>query len=236
MKKINICIIIILLFSGQASKAETSKTIDTIVDIALTEGLYLEEWQVVMKQKISAKQFEHILNKTKNSYFVTTKKDYHKILYIFEAKNRDERINYEFQAIVPHHHADLITFQIVYSGVKWDDSTHFNYIILTNNIQSELLIDFDKIFTCVKLRNNGIIDVGFLIENIWEKMKILHMFDQEDNVKQSVYEKEFYGYTPLWSNNIKVNDEEINFHMIIKNDEENKKQVIIGTPIIMNEY
>lgn len=220
----------------QPSTVETSTELATITNVALGEGFLLDEWQVVMIEKITEKEFDNITKRLQNSYLDTVVKDENKIKYIFEAKNSKDQINHYFQAIVPTGHANQITFQLVISGEEWNEVIHNYYNNLTNELQNELSLTFSKIFTCVKLNDNGIINDGFSDDEIWKKMKVIHRNEQIDNVEQSVYEKEVYGYNKLWNRTIIVENETVNFHMGIKNNDHNKKQVIIGTPIILNEY
>lgn len=235
MKKL-IVIMFVAVLLQQPVAVEANQPLNIIIDVFLDEGFTLDEWEVIMIDTISEKDFERLMTKSHNSYIVTVIKDKDKVKYIFDAKNPEKMINHSIQVIEPNHSDDIKTIQIVISGKEWNDSVQLYYNDLTKRLKSEYSSQFNRIFTCAKLNDNGIINVGFSYDEIWKKMKIVHKSEYFDNIQQSNYVKEVYGYTSLWHDEIEVQDEKINFQMAVKNDAQNKKQVIIGTPIILNEY
>jgi len=54
--------------------------------------------------------------------------------------------------------------------------------------------------------------------------------------QKSFYEKELNEYTPMSQQEILLKVELINVQLIDKNKKNDKKEVIIGTPVILNEY
>lgn len=229
-----ICLSIIL--QQQAHVEETDEDVEKIIDVATNEGLTVEEWEVVHMDTISQQRFEYITNILQSRYLDTVTEDENKIKYVFEAQNSEEMVHHYFQVIVPNNRQGEITLQTVISGSVWNESTADYYKDLTKTLQNDLLVGFDKTFTCVKLNNSGIINSGFSGDEIWQKMKVIHKSEYYDNVPQSNYSRELYGFTPLSNSELLVSGEKINFHMIMKDKVQNEKQVIIGTPIILNEY
>lgn len=237
MKRILLILMFIFTISHQPSHSSViNNDLSTILNEAITSEFEVEEWEVISIDKISKKDFENIKNTLQSSHLVTVKNDENKVKYIFEAKNQSKYVNYSFHAIIPKNQENEITFQTVISGVEWDDLVQNYYKQLTNNLQKKFSLNFNKLFTCAKLNDDGIINNGFSDDEIWKKMKVVHKSEQYDNIQQSIYGKEIYGYTPLLDGQITVQEEIINFHMITKNELQNKKQIIIGTPIILNEY
>lgn len=236
MKKLFIILSIILFLQEQPTTHQPGKELDVITTVFTEEGFTVEEWDIIMINKMSRKKFNKIKNKLQNSYLGTVIKEESKLIYISESKNTDDKLRYTTQIIIPENQNDEITFQIVVSGKEWDSFAENYYNNMTKHLKNEFSLKFNKIFTCVKLTDNGIIDNGYSYDEIWQKMNVVHKNEHYDNVKQSNYEKEVYGYTPMWNSKVIVQDEPINFHMILKNNKQNNKTVIIGTPIILNEY
>jgi len=54
--------------------------------------------------------------------------------------------------------------------------------------------------------------------------------------QKNFYEKELNEYTPMSQQEVLLKVELINVQLIDKNKKNDKKEVIIGTPVILNEY
>ena len=200
------------------------------------EGWELKEWQVVSINIISKNEFDNISNSLQNRYFLSISKGQNAVIYTFESKNKNDLINHSFQAVVPQNNSDRVTLKTVISGVEWNEKIYDYYSRLTRDLQSDYKIKFTRNFTCLKFDVGGIINSGSLFDEFWNKMKVVHKKEQYDNVQQSIYEKEIYGYSPLLGEEINVNNEKINFQIALKNVTANKTELIVGTPMIINEY
>lgn len=62
------------------------------------------------------------------------------------------------------------------------------------------------------------------------------MYIKLQEKQKSFYEKELNEYTPMSQQEILLKVELINVQLIDKNKKNDKKEVIIGTPVILNEY
>src|SRR5699024_9852355 len=120
---------------------------------------------------------------------------------------------------------EAITVQTIISAPEWNESVKTYYNSLSKALQHHYNLKFTRNFTCLKFDVSGIIDDGFSIDEFWQKLKVVHKKEQYDNVQQSTYEKEIYGYSQLWSNEIDIEQERINFQMAIKNNAANKKEI-----------
>ncbi|MEI3607771.1 YwmB family TATA-box binding protein [Pseudogracilibacillus sp. SE30717A] len=236
MKKIIFIVSISFLLNHTQFNHLQYNELSLLAEAGQNEGWDLKEWQAVAFLELTPQEYDNLSNKLQNSYLVTMEENENAVKYIFETNERDELITHSFYTVIPTKGEQNITVQAIFFGEEWDDMISDYYDSLIKALQKDYNIKFSKIFTCLKFEVSGIINNGFSIDEFWQKMNVVHRKEQYDNVQQSIYEKEVYGYSPLWSNTITVDNEPINFHMTIKNDEANKKQVIVGTPMILNEY
>jgi len=235
MRKYLFILSMIICLTEQPVQEPLNQELEILAEIGEDQGWELDEWQVVFINEISTRSFDKIINNLKNSHLITTQKDKYTVKYMIENQNDDEQISHFFQAIVPSN-ANKITLQTVISGQGWNDSIKENYLHLTKSLLHDNNISITKNFTCLKFNYSDIMNVGFSFDEFWKKMKVIHKKEQNDNVQHSAYKKEFYGFSRLLGDEFEINNEKINFQMTLKNDERNKKQVIIGTPMILNEY
>lgn len=236
VKKIIFLLYTFLLVSQSPMKELPNHELILLAQSGQEEGWELKDWQVVSINIISKNEFDNISNSLQNSYFVSISKDQNAVKYKFESKNKNDLINHSFQAVVPQNNSDRVTLKTVISGAEWNEKIYDYYSRLTRDLQSDYKIKFTRNFTCLKFDVGGIINSGSLFDEFWNKMKVVHKKEQYDNVQQSIYEKEIYGYSPLLGEEINVNNEKINFQIALKNVTANKTELIVGTPMIINEY
>jgi|GEM_PF-2608650 len=237
MKKLMLMSSFLFLFNVHPINEMTHDELALLAHAGLEQGWELDEWQVVMMNDMNIKDFDNITKRLQNSYFVSTFEDENAVIYSFESKNNNPYMNHSFEAVVPtQHNNETITLHLIISGNSWDEKASDYYTELTNRLKTDYNMQFARNFTCLKFQVSGIINIGLSIDEFWQKMKVVHTQEQYDNVQHSIYEKEIYGHSPLIGNDIEVNDEKINLQMALKDEPGNKKQVIVGTPMILNEY
>lgn len=228
---------VILFQTGTDRVVQNRVDLDSLQHAFTEEGFELDAWEVVFLETHTKKEWNKIQRGLMGSHDVTTvnKEMVQHDTYtpINEGVNS---LDYMIHAIIPKGNAGDVRLQIILSGDQWTESIQDQYIDLTNYLQMARGLVLDESYTCVKLNNNGIMNVGFSVNKGLEKLNVIHKVEQVDNVEQSVYEKNIYGYSPILTSEIKVDDTAMNFQLTVKNSTDDKKQVIIGTPIILNEY
>lgn len=229
-----ILLICLFLLSFQSSDTESDHSLELIAKAAEEENFQIKSWQVVMDEKITSRDFDKFMNNIDSSYNVTTVDEHHTLKYRIVPIHKDDKMDHHFHAVKLKD--DEITLQLVITSEFWDNQTMKRYNFLTKSLQNDYSVHFSRIFTCLKLRNNVIISDGSYYENVLKKLQITDLNVRYDNVQNSTYIAEFDGYTTLWDEKIVVNNEKINFQMMIKETTDDHIEIIIGTPIVLNEY
>lgn len=235
MKKV-ILLLTVFFISFQQPIKEDPQPIEFIAQVAEEENLNIKYWQVLMDEKIPRGEFDELMNILESNYSITTLKENNTIKYTMKETDKGIGMNHTFHAVIPSDNLEDVTLQLVIKGTHWDEQTKHRYKDLTKTLQYDYSIQFGRTFTCLKLVDNAIINDGSYDERILKKLNIKNLNEQYDNVHKSTYIAEYYGYTPLWDEKIVVNDEKINVQMVIKETENNHTEIIIGTPIVLNEY
>lgn len=235
VKKFIFLICTFILLSHSPIKEVTNQELTLLAQAGQEEGWDLKNWQVVSINDISKKEFDNISNMLQNSYFVSLSENENAVIYTFESKKTNELIEHSIQAIIKNS-GDHVRLQTIISGDEWNEKIYDYYSLLTKDLQMDYNIKFTRNFTCLKFNVSGIINNGSLFDEFWNKMKVVHRIEQYDNVQQSIYEKEFYSYSPSLGEEIIVNNEKINFQIALKKISDEKTEIIVGTPMILNEY
>lgn len=235
MRKV-ITIILLIFIPFQQPVLEEQNDVELIIQAAGKQGLELESWEVMMDQKLNRKKFEQILNKLKNNYNITINEEQDKLKYVIRGKKPEPFVDHFLIAIIPKSNQNDITLKLVIKGHYWNKSMKSNYDRLTKRLQFDYDINFGRIFTCLKFNDSVIIRDGLIYEKLQNQLQISHVFKHKDNLTNSTYVAEYYGYSSLFQEEILVGNDQINFQMVIKETAENDSQIIIGTPIVINEY
>src|SRR5699024_2162913 len=101
MKKLFLFISTVILLQ-QPSIDMVNTELELIAKAGEEEGWNLQEWQVIIIEKMPRENYDNITNMLQNSYLVTTQKDESKLKYTFESQIQDEHINHSLQALVDH--------------------------------------------------------------------------------------------------------------------------------------
>lgn len=239
MRGLWVILSIIILFQGGIEQPSYhSNDLNTLVENTKQEDLLLEEWEVVFLENLDTTSFEEIKLSLQDNHFVKKDENADVRKYIFEPKNKENDVTYQLILVDPVHSQGNKQLQLVLSGTSWDEDVKKQFEYMTNKLQRLYKLLLNSNYTCIKLVDSDIMNDGFSVNNLLENMQLLHKQEQQDNIEESSYEQIVYGFSPLLSNNLEIGTEidKINFQLTIRETTNNKKQVIIGTPVILNEY
>ena len=201
MRKLLILFFLFIL-PFQHSTPEDKIELELILEVAEQEGLELESWEITMDTKLNRKMFEQFLTKIENNFDYTIIHEQDKIKYLFREKNPETIFDHTFHAIIPNQAENDITLKLVIKGQKWNEKTKIDYARLTKRLQFDYDVHFGRNFTCLKFHDDVIIRDGLIYENLRKKLQISHLYEYEDNVNNSTYVSEYYGYSKLFRSEI----------------------------------
>lgn len=208
-----------------------------IHSILSKEDFSTDTWNVIFSEEISTQTASKLKQKMENSYLVTVHEDINRIKYKMNFKTSSKNsINYHLELIIPKHHHEKPTITAFIYGTSWDEKTLNVYNKIKANLLSAYFSERHNMFTCVKIPIDDIINRANFNKKINEIFKVKYKNVQFDKSQQNINKEIIYGYTNLWDRMIKVENEPMNIQIVIKEMKNRHSHMIVGTPILMNEY
>lgn len=230
MRKIMLCISVLILFLHPSEEKLSYGELQSIMQ--LTEGVdgELEAWELVLLDTISHEKYDEIMQRLKTEPAFTNIQSGENVSFSLKSDG------YIHSNIEIFKKGARYKVAIVITSDQWNEKIQQALETSWEVLQGVLFTQTTRLYTCVSYLDSGIMIDGIYTEKVQEFLQIIPVYEQHDNVQGTGYILDYYGYNPSWNSKITVNNQEINFQMAIKNYREHKKQIIIGTPAILNEY
>lgn len=223
----------VTMFLSASIGEEAEQDIHTLMQLMEELELPVTSWETVHLVKIPVTELQQLVPQLKEQYDIVKEVENGATIFMLYPKKTSAWIEHTLRIV---QHEGTSTLQFVFSGTEWNNEIETYYKTLTANLQNHNKFNNHEYSTCIKVEEDDIIINGLLNDEIWDKMKVVHKEEYTETLQHSNYEKEIIGYTPVFQQEITVNNDAINLQMIIKNTKKNKKELIIGTPVILNEY
>jgi len=233
MRKISVILLSLCIFFQMNVKATSEHDITLLMETIADFDIEVAEWEVTHIVKMSREEAKQILLHMEGEYVIVKEVKDQSTTYNGQPKNKLASIDQQIRIV---EQAGKSTLQMTLSSNQWNEQVEQYYKLLTTSLQNDVNLNEIRSYTCVKVSDSDIIINGLLNDEFWSKLKVVHKSEQKETLQHSLYEKEIIGYTPLFQQEMIVNNDAINMQMMIKNTRKNKKQLIIGTPVILNEY
>lgn len=107
--------------------------------------------------------------------------------------------------------------------------------ILNKKIVRNLPSKMDK-YTCLRAENNDIMRKINLAENLSQILNLENQEIYKDKFRKNINVTEIYGYIKGWNEPLLIQEEPINFHLVLLEDQAAREEILIGTPILIHEY
>lgn len=236
MRSMLLLTVMVMLFQFGSEREIVNHDIGLLMDAVEEENLELQSWEVVYLETMDDALFKKVKNELQIHHSVIIEQQDSIKKTIFSPQNDVKSLDYHITALDQEHGTGDIRVQIVIRGKSWEleDKAAFNN--LTKRLQNKYAFRLERNFTCIKLLDNGIMNDGFSVNNLMRNLQVVHTMKHTDNMESSVYEEMHYGYSSLLSNELEVDETQINLHVAMRKMTNDKKQIIIGTPGILNEY
>lgn len=239
MMKYSGLILIILCLLVAADTPRIDMQTDELVKLAtlMTDSnLNVNEWTVTIKEKIPDEQRAEFIHILKKDHQWTTKKNDNTTKFIARSTDHDEDISITYQILTPKEKQYKTELIVTMSGASWSESVGKHYLENIEKISSNYFTEIASTYTCLSTRNDAIINSDRIIDTFVQELDLKYVSTQNDTMKQITSKKIIYGYTDLWTNEIVMDGSPLNIQMVINHTENEKEKIMIGTPILINEY
>lgn len=237
MRKLLIIMLIFLKVSTNTITFEPSRELFDLIHFAEKESLSIEQWEVILLEKKTYEEAEHLLKELKKIKDVQIiSKTEHIIKYSIPMSTSNNHIKQSMTMVFPKNNQYSPEITIKLKGKNWNEEILREYRQI---FDEEIPIYFTKnaqLFTCLVVTSNDIMSDVYFTDILKNNFEIENIVVQSDTLKQSTYDKILYGYNPSWDNDISLLHQRLNMQIVMQHHKNLKTKVIIGTPILMNEY
>jgi|GEM_PF-4504420 len=237
-KKGLIHIIIICLFFMITSSANGQKTDELIVltGLIVDSGLQIDEWTVTIKEKMPTTEAKQLLKSIGTTHNISKTETDELIKYQAVQIKEENDFTNTYELAISKNEPLVSDVSATIRGESWDDDIEAHYKEYSDKIRQKNFTENSRVYTCISTRDSDIINFVYIIEQITRKLDLENVSTQTDTINNSPHKQFIYGYTALWEEKIVVKTVPTNIQIVVESAENGKENMIIGTPILINEY
>lgn len=236
IKRIIICFLILFIANKVLAQGIYTDEMIQLTEAVNKSQLSINKWQITIKEHMNKEELEQIVAEMENSYLVTRKEDQYSIKYSISNTQKTDVISVSYNALLPKNMHDEAQLIAVIAGEGWNRKIEKKYVREMENITKHYFTQRSQLFTCLTTSHDGIIESDYVIEKLTNELNIQQITTQNDRLIESVHRKILYGYSPKWGNEIVIDDIPTNIQIVDKTDGTGNGKIVIGTPILINEY
>lgn len=237
MKKIFVFILFLFLIQTDSTYSAIPKDeLVQIAQIAEQIGLDTESWEVTIREKMPINEIKSYMKHLQRSYEVHENSDKDLTTYNLTNTHKNDRISVSYKALIPSGSVGTGEFIAVISAFEWNEKTSLQYEETLNRTVDHYFSQNAHKFTCLQANKGGILNRITLFDKLTKSFNIKYQQTQLDNIHHSTTTEELYGYTDLLNEKLMILDKPMNIHIAFIHKASGKEKVIIGTPILINEY
>jgi len=235
MKKIILFIVFSIILSQETPVMVGQELID-ISHFLEENSMTVDAWSVTIKEKIHSETvLKNTVQQLSEQYDQTVSKDENAHIYFYEGTHNEAQIDVSFK-VVQSIIEDSGEIVAVISGQKWDGSLLQDYLDMLQSINENYFTEKSHVYTCLTIEDGVIINNDNFLEKVIKNFNLSNVKTQIDKVQTKIHKKVIYGYTPIWDKKLMIKDEPMNLQVVIDGDDSKERKVIIGTPVLINEY
>lgn len=231
-------IIFLLAAKTSALHVENNELI-TLATIFEENQLEIDNWQVVVKEKMPLDKANSFINTFNDHDHVEKTNDENMTKYLIKHAHNDEKIFVSYNIIVPHNH-DTAEMIVLIEGSNWDEKVMANYLVTFNDIYRQYFTENARIFACLSSREDAIMKSVYIFDEFTHKLNLQQISTQLDTTVSDLHKEIMYGYTSLWdTSKLTISDRPVNVQIVVqhtKNSGKDETKIAVGTPILINEY
>lgn len=199
-------------------------------------GYEIEKWNVLIKEELSVERTNDLLTYFKKEDSLESLKQMDVDTYQIKGMDETESFSYTISLSISEttHVRSLLFVEI--EGDFLNDKTLQFYQQFYQQMMQDFFTRSAQKYTCMMAKSNDIIEEMNFIEKLKTHFDLTNISTQEDIIEKILQQKIIYGYNPAWEEKMIVSNGPINTQIVMKQDQNEKVQMIIGTPILINEY
>lgn len=226
-------IILLLLKTDTVSATLINEELMDISTMLTAYQYSIEDWTVTIKEKPSKEQLKQILYLLHHKDELKVSKDKNTRNYSVQNKDPQKGIIETYRMIIPKNKQHSPEFIVTIKGNYWNDDYTATYQARIMDVMKNYFTHNADTYTCVTAINDDIMEHVNFLEKLSKKLRNITI---QDDTINSIHKNIMYGYTPKWDKNIKLLGQRLNVQVVSQEVEDGKQKIIIGTPILINEY
>lgn len=230
-------IVSMILFSGSSETQTPSEELITIISALEENNVEADEWSVLYKDKITNKQMKNLIKNAKKEDTFSSTKQKRSTSYSWILQDDDNPMTINYTIVQQLSKNGPISLIVELSGSAWNGQIEQKYEEKIKTLEKEIFTKNVNKFTCIMAKKDDIIEHVDFLNKLKNNFQIKDFSTQTDKIKENVHNKIVYGYTPLWKESINIMGQQTNLQLVINQREKAEEtKIIIGTPILINEY
>lgn len=238
MKKIIFAIIFVVVtiqVTNAIAKSDTSEELVAMAELINEFDLSVDSWTVTYKENIPEQSLNGIIDKMKEKGQVIKTETEDATKYNVQHTHKNEKLNESYNVVYAKH-LNQIELTITIEGESWDSQVESQYRNIEAKLLKEMLTNSVQKFACMTTHSNDIIADDKIVKYLEKKLKLRQKSTQNEKITKNVNKKIVYGYIPMWTTKIEMLGNPVNMQLAFTNDMHKGTTMIIGTPILINEY
>lgn len=219
-----------------ASDSVESDSLEQLAILITENDLKIDMWETTIKEKFPQKDIHKHIETMKKTLDTTIIENNDSTKYYFERLDDKKNISVYYKVIIPHNKKHVAELVAEVKGDLWDESTAANYQNELRAINNLYFTENASKFTCLTTKDSGIMKTMDSFNYILEELELKYVSTQSDKLSQKMSKDLVYGYTTRWDEKLVIMDKPMNTQIVLQRTDNGKSKLIIGTPILINEY
>lgn len=236
MRKILALLCILLFLTGSIPPIEQKDDIYELSNLRqqFKDGEENMAWKVTIKDTIDTNTTKNLLNTVENEHLVTSTFTEKRVQYKMDIK----RIKSMSVEITINHYQEENQAEVVIEiqGSDLNEDILKKYDELVTRIKQKYLSNEARVFTCISATYSATINRNELENGIIHVLELQSVSEIIDSLTDPKKQIVLSGYSSHIKEEITTTNKKFNAQIVIQTMDNGKNSLMIGTPIIIDEY
>lgn len=237
LMRLSIALLIILIFlTGSIVPGNRTHAIHELQRLheSLSHPADDMDWKVTIKEQIDPIKMKKIVNNDENRHLVASSSTESRVQYEMEINDVS---NLDIMIQLNHYAEEQLSEVLIeINGKDWNESIANEYDNFVTKIKDMYITENARVFACLNSSYSDIINRSDLEKEVIDILRLQHVSTLTDSLTDPEKQVVLAGYSPHIKEAITIENEEINIQIVIKTNDSEQFSIMIGTPIIIDEY